>query len=408
MSRNGIVAVWVLAAACASGSAREPVVEDVELRLGPGSAEPNLFATSDGRVVLTWHERVAERRHALRVAQRERGRWSEPRTIAEGDGFFVNWADFPSLVELTDGSWIVHWLQKSGPGTYAYHVALTRSVDRGASWGPALTPHRDRSDTEHGFVSMVPWERGAALVWLDGRAMVGEERREKGEGHDMPQGDMSIRFTTVGTGGKLGEELVIDDRTCECCQTALARTASGLVAAYRDRSEGEIRDIAVATYVGGKWSAPRHVASDHWHFPACPVNGPALSARGDTVAIAWFTAPGGEHRVSAAFSTDGGATWTAPIRVHDKRPLGRVDVELLSGDAALVSWLETGAEQAEIRARQVERGGRVGKSRLVARTDAARASGFPRMARAGDEVVFAWTETGEAGGVRVASLRYSP
>lgn len=397
-----VIVLWVLAAGCASGSAGEPMLSDVELSLGPGSAEPNLFAASDGRVVLTWHERVAERRYALRVAQRENGRWSEPRTIAEGDGFFVNWADFPSLVELADGSWIVHWLQKSAPGTYAYHVALSRSPDKGASWGSALTPHRDVSPTEHGFVSMVPWKDGAALVWLDGRAMTGEGATGSGEGHAMPGGNMSIRFTTVGAGGKLGEELVIDDRTCECCQTALARTTSGLVAAYRDRSEGEIRDIAIARYADGKWSEPRHVAKDNWHFPACPVNGPSLSAKGDTVAIAWFTAPNGEHQVNVAFSTDAGATWTAPISAGDERPLGRVDIELLSGDAAMVSWLETGRRQAEVRMRRVERGGSVGRASLVARSNESRSSGFPRMVRVGNEILFAWTETGEEGGVRVA------
>lgn len=216
---------------------------------------------------------------------------------------------------------------------------------------------------------------------------------------------MSIRFTTVGAGGKLGDELVIDNRTCECCQTALARTANGLVAAYRDKSEDNIRDIAIVRYADGKWTEPRHVGSDNWHFPACPVNGPSLSAMGDTVAIAWFTAANAVHKVNVAFSTDAGATWTAPISAGDERPLGRVDIELLSGDAAMVSWLETGRRRAEVRMRRVERSGRVGRSSLVTLSSEARSSGFPRMVRLGDELLFAWTETGDNGGVRVATLR---
>ncbi|NIQ55302.1 MAG: hypothetical protein GWN85_18040 [Gemmatimonadetes bacterium] len=38
-------------------------------------------------------------------------------------------------------------------------------------------------------------------------------------------------------------------------------------------------------------------------------------------------------------------------------------------------------------------------------TGGGRASGFPRMVRVGDEVLFAWTLTGPAGGVRVAAAR---
>ena len=79
----------------------------------------------------------------------------------------------------------------------------------------------------------------------------------------------------------------------------------GPVAAYRDRSEAEIRDIAVRRLVGGEWSEPVHVGEDNWEIRGCPVNGPALAARGEDVAIAWFTGAGGTAKVSVAFSADG-------------------------------------------------------------------------------------------------------
>jgi hypothetical protein len=351
---------------------------------------------------MSWFEKTGERRHALRVAVRTDGAWSDARTVVEGDNLFVNWADFPSILELPDGTWVVHWLQKAAPGTYAYHVKLAMSRDQGATWSAPVTPHRDDSPTEHGFVSLVAWEGGAGVLWLDGRAM-GGGTPAAGD-HGTSRGAMSIRFTTVGTDGSLGQDVLLDDRTCECCQTALARTTSGLVAAYRDRSETEIRNIAVTRLVDGRWTEPAPVADDQWHYPGCPVNGPSLSAAGDTVAIAWYTAPGQQPRALVAFSLDGGATWGAPIRVDDGMPLGRVDLELLGDGSALVSWLEaTGA--AEVRARRVHRDGVVEPSWMVAATSESRASGFPRMARAGGEIVFAWTDVGEEGGVRVATAR---
>jgi hypothetical protein len=278
---------------------------------------------------------------------------------------------------------------------YAYHVRLAVSRDRGATWSRPITAHRDRSPQEHGFVSMVPWDDStAALVWLDGREM-----KVTGASHEG-EGDMTLRFSTVTSRGRLGEEELLDARTCECCQTALARTASGLVAAYRDRSPEEIRDIAVMRRVGGTWTAPAHVARDNWHYPGCPVNGPALSASGDTVAVAWFTAPGNEGRVHAAFSFDGGATWGRPARMDDGKPLGRVDVELLPDGSALVTWLESGREKAEVRARRVRTGGRAERSWRVTESSDARSSGFPRTLRIGDEILFAWTS---AEGIRVAA-----
>ncbi len=375
------------------------VVGSVEFNAPAGSKAPNLHATAAGRVVLTWHEPIAGGGSALKLAVRESGgTWSEPRTVVQGDSFFVNWADFPSLLELPNGQWMVHWLQRTTPTSYAYHVKLAISDDQGVTWSKPFSPHRDASATEHGFVSMVPWQDGAAMVWLDGRRMQGGE----GGDHGMGQGAMTIRFTTLDATGKLGEETLLDARTCECCQTALARTASGLVAAYRDRSETELRNIASTRFAGGAWSEPQPVHDDGWHYPGCPVNGPSLSAVGDTVAIAWFTAPEEQRRVSVAFSTDGGATWGAPVQVDDGRPVGRVDIEMLGDGSVLVSWLEGREQGAEILARRVERSGRMGKPWVVARTSEERSSGFPRMVRVGEEIVFAWTEAAD-GGVRVAA-----
>ncbi len=373
---------------------------DVEFAAPPGSGEPNLYATPDGHAMLTWFEMTGNQTHALRVAVRDRQGWSDPKTIVEGRPFFVNWADFPSLVALEDGTWIVHWLEKVAPSSYyAYHVKTALSTDQGTTWSAPLVPHRDDSPTEHGFVSIVPWIDGqAALMWLDGRQMEG-----------YMSGAMTVRFTTVDSRGALGEDVLLDERTCECCQTSLARTSSGLVAAYRDRSDAEIRDIAVTRYIDGMWTTPELVASDNWHYPGCPVNGPQLSTVGDSVAIAWFTAPEQEPKVYAAFSADAGASFGDPVRVDDGQPRGRVDVELLADGSAIVVWLELTEPDAEIRARRITPDGMVGSSWLVSSTSEARASGFPRMVRVGDDLLFAWTLTGEAGGggVRVAAAHGS-
>lgn len=71
-------------------------------------------------MLLSWLEPAGEQRHALRYAVRShQSAWSEPRTIAEGSDWFVNWADFPAVAALPDGTLFAHWLAKSGPGSYA-------------------------------------------------------------------------------------------------------------------------------------------------------------------------------------------------------------------------------------------------------------------------------------------------
>ena len=380
------------------------VVGDIELAAPPASGEANLFATSDGRVILTWLERSGSEKFALRFAVRDGKEWSPPSTIVESDRFFVNWADFPSLVELPDGTWIVHWLEKVATSTYAYHVKLAISRDQGATWSEPIVPHRDDSPLEHGFVSMVPWGDGAALVWLDGREMTSADGRA-GEGEELDSGEMGVRATTISAAGALGADELLDRRACECCQTALASTARGLVAAYRDRSEAEVRDIAVVRLVDGRWSEPTHVAVDNWVFPGCPVNGPQLSADGLRLVIAWFTAAEQIPAVYVAFSEDAGESFGTPVRIDDGDALGRVDVELLADGSALVTWLERTPKAAEVRARRVRMDGELGLGDAwrVAQTSEARSSGFPRMVRSGDEIVFAWTLPGDDGGVRVAA-----
>lgn len=127
---------------------------------GVDSREPELTATSDGRIILSWVEKVAEKRYALRFAVRDARAWSTVGTVAEGENWFVNWADFPSVIALADGSLAAHWLVKSGTGTYAYDVNIARSKDGGKTWGTPVVPHTDKTQTEHGFVSLLPLPDG--------------------------------------------------------------------------------------------------------------------------------------------------------------------------------------------------------------------------------------------------------
>jgi hypothetical protein len=213
---------------------------------------------------------------------------------------------------------------------------------------------------------------------------------------------MTLRFAAVARDAPPEPDTRVDERVCDCCQTALARTPRGLVAAYRDRTPGEVRDIAVVRLADGRWSEPVFPGAEGWQINACPVNGPALAASGERVVLAWFTMAGDTPRVKLAFSDDAGASWGQPQVVDDGRPIGRVDVVLPGSSAAgrgdgsaVVSWLEQTAGGASLRLRRVGPGSTRSASFPVAGTSAARSSGFPRLAASGGELVVAWRDTSE-------------
>ncbi len=369
---------------------------------GVDSREPDLTSTSDGRIILSWVEKVGNKRYALRFATRDASSWSKVGTVAEGENWFVNWADFPSVIALTDGSLAAHWLVKSGTGTYAYDVNIARSKDGGKTWGKPVVPHTDRTQTEHGFVSLVPLPDGrVGAVWLDGRNL--KDVKEEGDEHTPLPVSMTLRYAAIDAEGRLSDETQLDDRVCECCQTSAALTSQGAIAVYRDRSDKEIRDIHFVTNQQGNWSVPRPVHSDNWEIRGCPVNGPSVSAEGRRVVVAWYTSANDSPRVKAAFSNDAGATFGQPIQVDDGETLGRVDVLLLPDGSALVCWLSGTAEGGAIKVRRVQADGSLGTPAVLAKTDISRSSGFPRMARLGDEVHFVWTEFGKPSYVRTAT-----
>jgi hypothetical protein len=373
---------------------------------GPSSGEPNLFTAPDGRVFLSWIEKTSGNHHALRFAVRQANKWSEPRTVSEGDNWFVNWADFPSLVVASDGSLVAHWLVKAGPDAYAYNINISRSTDVGRTWGKPLVPHRDATLTEHGFVSMLPLDGGrVGAAWLDGRNFSKVGGNGGHDGHGPSANDMTLRWAAIDRSGALSEEALLDARVCECCQTSGAITSVGPVIAYRDRSSEEVRDISIVRQVKGQWTEPRSVHADGWRIEGCPVNGPSVAADGKRLIIAWFTAAKNSPAVNVVFSNDAGASFGKAIRVDDGSPVGRVDVQMLADGTALVCWLERTAGGGAVKSRRVRPDGSQDPAFTVTEASTARSSGFPRITRAANEMIFAWTENGSPSRVRVATIK---
>ena len=391
-----VVVCWVGVGCTPDPSSPAPSTERLGTPAAPESGQPRLYADGDGTVWLSWVGPLGDGRHALRYATLEDTAWSAPTTVATGDDWFVNWADLPSVRPLPDGRAAAHYLESNGASALAYAVRITQTTGDGA-WGPPVTPHTDGTPTEHGFVSLLPWARHRLLaVWLDGRKM-------SGDGHG--QGEMTLRAAVFDSTGAAGHRAVLDDRTCECCATSAVRVGTEALVAYRDRSADEVRDIHLVRFDGETWSAPTRLHDDGWQIEGCPVNGPALAARGERVVAAWFTAAGGVPRVKAAFSDDGGHRFTEPVVVAEGRTKGRVDAALLDGGGAVVSWLGEQDDRGAVRLRAVAPDSTMAPPTTIASVPStARRVGFPKVVRSGDRLYAAWVgaDTTGTSGVRTA------
>ena len=365
------------------------VVEPLTSPAGPDSSAPQ-FTVEGDRAVLSWVERSGTR-SALKFSERSASGWSSPQVVVSSEHLMVNSADVPSVRALPDGTLAAHWMEENGPDPEAYDLKLAWSAD-GRSWSAPVTPHRDKTVTQHGFASLFPvTDGGLGLVWLDGRATHGDA------------GDMQLRAAIFDKTHKQLSDTVVDTRVCECCPTSVAVSADGPIAAYRNRSAGEIRDIYVTRLAAGRWTMPVAVHRDNFKIEACPVNGPALAARDRDVVVAWFTAPKDENRSFVAFSHDGGRTFTAPTRVDDVGSLGRVGVALLKNGSAIVGWVEFASQASQFKVRRVEPNGTRSPAVAVASLSGTR---YPRLVLVRDEIVLAWTETEkESSRVRTARIR---
>ncbi|TVQ35820.1 MAG: hypothetical protein EA370_08945 [Wenzhouxiangella sp.] len=372
-----------------------------------GSLAPTWTALADGRAVLSWLERI-DSGHAFRFAILDDDGFGPVGEVARGEDWFANWADMPGLFELANGAWLAHWLVKSGPATYAYDVVMAVSTDQGETWSGPFSPHDDGTPTEHGFVSYFHQApESAGVIWLDGRETGGGGHDAHTDGHHHHgAGSMTLRAAVVDSAGEISAPALLDERVCDCCQTAAAVTDQGPVVIYRGRSAEEIRDIWIVRRIEDQWSEPTRIHDDGWRIEACPVNGPALIARQQKLVAAWFTLADGVPRVELVRSMDSGASFSHLATLGQEQALGRVDLAWWQA-GFVVSWLDQVGGEALLRLAHFDEAGELRWERELAELDPGRIAGFPRLVSLnGSRLLVAWTEPGSLGPrVRVAELK---
>lgn len=275
---------------------------------------------------------------------------------------------------------LLTWSQ-SLPQKYAGNVRFARSTDGGRSFSTPMTLNDDGRIGSHRFESLAIDGAGrVAVVWLDGRDR--DAVREKGGAF---AGSSVYLAQSADNGAHFNANRKLTEHTCECCRTSLAWTAEGPVALWRNMYGTNTRDFALANLDTGKMD---RATDDEWQIDACPHHGGGLAvdshgalhlvwftqgktrqglfykriaggresspmalgdpaaqaghatvaAAGSMVLIAWREFDGRAYVARAMHSTDGGASWSTPLRLAESGGAADYPLPLTDGKQALVVW----------------------------------------------------------------------
>ena len=374
----------------AGAASQTAVIKTVPITTIQGQS-PRLTVARGG-AVLSWLQRT-EDGHALQSARVHASRLGTAKIVAEGTDWFINPFDRPSVVALSKKGLVAHWLKRTSSTPYGYGIRMKFSDDDGKTWGPIVIPHRDRAPVQHGFAYLQPISsRSVRMAWLDGG--------QHSSNTQTISSPMALLSARVDITGRVSNQMVLDEQVCSCCQPALHQTAAGWVAAYRDRSSAEIRDIAI-TAMDERGIAARTQLPDEWHIKGCPLNGPTIASAHKRLAVSWFTAARDEPKVRIAYSADGGVSFGPPVDVATNTPLGQVSSVALADGSFLVGWVEFAGAQIAYHVRRMANSGNMNESHVVLRSSSLIASS--QLACNEGRTYLAWEEMGR-GTIQLARL----
>ena len=349
---------------------------------------PRLYTDNKNTVFMSWIEQEGEIA-TLYYSKFLDKTWSDPIQVDQSDEWFVNWADYPSIIAYDGNPMATHWLKKIPGNTYSYNVEIAPYQNN--QFQKPIVPHSDKTATEHGFVSMTPISDSSFYaIWLDGRNTIGGHNE-----HGDLSASMTLRGATISIDGQILSEGELDASVCDCCNTSIAKTNSGQIAAYRNRTENEVRDIYFTKYVNGAWQSPKPIFNDNWEIAACPVNGPSIDVNDTNIVVAWFTGANDKPMVKLAYSLDEGDSFLTPIIIDSTSALGRVDVIANKDNTAWVSWMSRNTNGGQLNLRQVSIEGETIDEFVISDINPSRGSGFPQITFAKDGILVAWTELSE-------------
>ena len=369
----------------------------------PNRANAYVTLAGEGsRVVAAWAASGEKGTDAYVAVSADAGRsFTPPVRVNDIDGDVRPSGEQPPRVVMRGQSMDVVWVSKRNAASV---ILTSSSTDGGATWAPARLVSPDGLGGARGWESAAIADDGSVhAVWLDGR---NADRPSHPSSVNGAHGDMrqDIVHASWLDAGPIVESPVAAN-VCFCCKTAVASRGADLVVAWRHLFPGGVRDIAVArSSDGGRtFSPPVRVSPDNWKLDACPDDGPSLVlGDGGLVRVAWPTlvqrTSGPAMGIFEAVSRDGGQTFSPRAQLDSGTGAPahpRIAMSATGARTAVWDELANGERRVMLR---------LGEAGPVVLGRGAAAS-YPSVAATVDGMVVGWTDqSGEQSVVRVARV----
>lgn len=307
----------------------------------------------------------------------------EPETIsADGE-------NRPKIAITVDGTVLLTWTQ-SLPQKYSGNIRFARSTDGGQRFSAPATLNDDGRITSHRFDSLATDGAGrVAVVWLDARDR--DAAREKG---GTFSGVSVYLAQSADTGAHFGANRKLTAHACECCRTSLAWTAAGPVAFWRNLYGANTRDFAIGN---PDTAEVRRATDDEWQIDACPHHGGGIAADGSgALHLVWFT--NGKNRQGLFYKRIAGTSESVPMAIGNPASQAGHAAVAAVGNTVLISWREFDGRAYVAQAMRSDDGG-ASWSAPIRLAEAAGAADYPLPLTDGKRALVVWNAAAE--GLRV-------
>ncbi len=320
MTRTGVhatvLAVFVIGWCATDASAQSQVRFEPEPHLVAEGRSPKLVARRQHGLYLLYSARSPKGGADLwiRSSQDLGDTFSEPARVNDIEGEVSDHGANSAQLLLSPDQNMLYavWNGKDPSVGGGSHIRFARSSAMAPNWSKAVTLNDDRLPVSHSFQGAAVAPDGAIYVaWLDSR----EQRSGRN-----PEGTSALYLARSFDGGQTWEPNTrIAGDICPCCRVAIGFSGGKVLVFWRGVEPDQTRDIYVAASPdrGATWSSPRLVARDGWKINGCPHVGPAVATAGEKLWVVWFTEAGNDPAIYAAWTADGGASFSERIRISE-------------------------------------------------------------------------------------------
>ena len=281
----------LLGVACSADVSPDVAAPDGLPETGTLLEHPQIVATADGGLVITWTRREGQSVD-LFMSSLAGGAFAPPVRVNDIAGS-VNRLPIDEMRQAVatglDGRLAVAWTDAD------FDIRLSVSDDGGQSFQPSLRLNRDEGDALQEFPAIDFDDAGTIhAVWLDPRGAPA--------GFEEPA---DLYYTAFSPTGELLDEINLtqdqESSVCGCCLPHIqARDDGTLAITFRNTTADGYRDPFRIVGTQGGFTSPAPVSPPVWQIDACPIAGP-IGVGNKTL---WLDSSTGTQRLLSAVDPD--------------------------------------------------------------------------------------------------------